>query len=164
MATVVHKPGPASKTLEQALAEMKQYAGKVGWFEDAKYLDGTQIAMVASAQEFGTGKIPPRSFMRTTSTEQAARWRAVAHDGAKKILDGKMTTKDAIERVCLQAVGDVKKKIASIMSPPLKPETVKARIKRQGLTKKKSLPITIAKPLVDTGEMLARLTHKVEKK
>ena len=52
---------------------------KVGWFEGAKYEDGTPVAYVAAIQEYGFVNIPPRSFMRTTVQEKKEAWKKLQY-------------------------------------------------------------------------------------
>lgn len=47
---------------------------QVGFPEGATEADGTSIPMVAASQEYGTGKIPPRPFMRTTVSQHSGEW------------------------------------------------------------------------------------------
>ncbi len=52
------------KRLQKALSAADKSDLQVGWFESAKYDDGTPVAGVAAIQEFGSAKnrIPPRPF------------------------------------------------------------------------------------------------------
>lgn len=163
MAQVKRVPGPAAAPLQKALAGLKGFVGKVGWFNTAKYPDGTPVAYVASIQEFGwpEGNIPPRLPMRSTSREKRDEWGGVAERASKAVLTGKLSPVQAMETLGLKAAGDIRKGIAAVMSPPLKVNTVKARLagKKQG----KVVSVTVAKPLVDSGHMLATLTNVVEK-
>lgn len=163
MAQVKRVPGPAAAPLERALAGLKGFVGKVGWFNTAKYPDGTPVAYVAAVQEFGypEGNIPPRLGMRSTSAEKRGEWGAVAGKASQAVLTGKSTGPQAMEVLGLKAAGDMRKHIAEVTTPPLKVNTVKARLagKKQG----KVVSVTVAKPLVDTGHMLATLTNVVEK-
>ena len=47
---------------------------RVGVLENATYPDGTPVAMVAFWNEYGTKRIPPRPFFRTTVSEQKKNW------------------------------------------------------------------------------------------
>ena len=179
---------PLAKDLKQSV---KGFAGKsirVGWFETAKYEDGTPVAYVASVQEFGHGAIPPRSFMRTTTAEKSATWAETAEKLVKRVADGKMTPEAAAEVLGAKAAGDVRKKIASIQAPPLALTTLILRKKKRagdtvtgktvGQVKRdvdfigprakgdKSLNVSgvSKKPLVFDGVLIGTLTHIVEGK
>lgn len=140
-------------------AGFKGIAAKVGFFESAKYPDGTPVAYVASIQEFGSGKIPPRSFMRTTIAEQGPEWTKQFGRAAVAIIKGKIEPAAALDQIGALAAADVKKKITQITSPPLQEATIAARRNRRA-DKKTTGKLT--KPLVDTGIMLASVTHVVE--
>ena len=151
-----------SVQVKTACEALNKLTGKVGWFETAVYPDGTPVAYVATIHEFGKPEqgIKARSFMRPTASEKAQEWKGHLIKGANAALVGKISARQAMEMISQAAAGDVRKTISNITSPPLKPETVKARLrgKKQG----KVVSITAAKPLVDTGLMLQTLTAVVE--
>lgn len=164
MAKVTRTPGPAADPLKKALATIAGTVGKVGWFASAHYGTGEPVAYIAAIHEFGSpeNNIPPRLGMRATATEKRPEWASVAARGAKAVLAGKMSAPQLMEAIGLKAAGDIRKHIAQVRSPPLKVDTVKARLrgKKQG----KVVSITAAKPLVDTGHLLATLSNTVEGK
>lgn len=180
MATIKQGNPKAFDALNARIKELADKQGKVGWFETAKYQDGKPVAYVASIQEFGSPEqnIPPRSFMRSTAIEEQTKWAETAASGAKQILAGKENSETAMQKIVLQAQGDVSKKIASIQDPPLSPITLGARkyraegIRVTGKTigeiaarlKAGTLDISgvSTKPLEDTGFMSATLTSIVE--
>lgn len=100
--------------------------------------------MIAAAQEFGTGKIPPRPFFRTMIKEHQKEWggqmgKLLVHTGynAEKTL-GLMGEIIA---------GELRQSVRDLTSPPLAPATVKAK--------------GFDKPLVDTGHMLNSVDYEV---
>ena len=133
---------------------------RVGFFETAKYPTGMPVAAVAAVQEFGysPGGIPARPFMRPTIAEQSAEWSRLFGRAAKAITDGKISAANAYEQLGALAAGDVRKTIAGITSPPLKPATIAARRRRYAQPDGK-----LDKPLVDTGIMIGSVTHLVTK-
>lgn len=139
------------------LAELGQLETHVGWFDSAKYPDGTPVALVATTQEFGSTKkrIPPRSFMRPAINEGRTEWSAAAASGFKAVAAGRYTAANVLDLIGSSAAGAVRQKISELNSPPLDPVTIAAR-KRKG--------IHGTKPLVATTLMLTTLTHKVERK
>lgn len=164
MPRVVRKPGPGEQVLKQFLDGIKgDKVGKVGWFESAKYNDGTPVAYVATINEFGCPEknIPARPTVRPTIAEQQGNWRRLAAQGAKAILAGRYTVAQVLEGIGLQAVGDIKKTISKLTSPALKESTVKNRLRRRA--DRKTIG-GLTKPLVDTGRMLNSLTNVVEDK
>lgn len=136
---------------------------KIGWFEAAKYADGTPVAYVASIQEFGAASegVPPRPFMRPTVVAQSQKWRDQIGKGATRVLEGKLSAVQVMEQVAGGAAGDVRKTIAAVTTPALKQSTVDARLRKKADGKTVG---SLTKPLVDSGLMLATLTHEVTTK
>lgn len=173
---VHRKPGAGGATLQRlqvALRELDGITGKTGWFETAKYADGTPVAYVAAIQEFGAvlrpddglglasqwmgenegpagGFIPPRPFMRPAVAKHGQEWMDLLAKGAKAALAGKFTAVEVMESVALRAAGDIGKQISAVMTPPLAPSTIAAK--------------GFSKPLVDTGLMLQSVTGIAEAK
>ena len=151
-------------TLQKALEELKQKKIHIGWLEGAKYPDGTPVAEAAAVQELGSQKdhIPPRPFFRPTIAARSNEWKKQYGDGSKAIFDGKETAGSVMQKIGLGIVGDVKKTISQITTPPLKSSTIEAR--RNRLKNGQGASSTIDKPLVDTGYMLNSLTSEVSDK
>lgn len=146
---VVRREGPGTAKVLAAIKGLDGLEGKTGWFETARYPDGTAVAYVATIHEFGTPRIPARPFMRPAVADHGGEWIKALADGARASLNGGPSPEAVLEIVTLQAAGNVAEKIAAVTSPPLKPVTVK----RKGS----------AKPLVDTGQMIQSVTGKVER-
>lgn len=151
----IRRTGNAS-AIKKVLEELGRKEIKVGFFESAKYTDGTPIAYVAAIQEFGHGPIPPRPFMRPAEQQNAAKWQAGIASGVKAALNGSVTIEHALEQVGMVAAGDVRKAIKAVTAPPLAVSTVQARQRR--LKSKKSAS---TKPLVDSGQMIQAVTSAV---
>lgn len=160
MGTVTRSSGPGRAAIEKMIAQSGTIS-KVGFFPSARYPDGTPIAEVAMQQEYGVPalNIPSRSFMRTTIDEQRNAWKKIVSDGSERVAEGKLTIHDVMEGVGGQAAGDCRKKIASIWTPKLSDYTIERRAEKAGMT-----PDEVShKPLVDSGAMLAHLTHMTVK-
>lgn len=171
----------AFEALDLKLKALEKVETRVGWFETAKYEDGTPVAYVASIQEYGHGPIPPRPFFRTTAAEQKTAWAEAAKQGAKAVLKGAVTARDVMDGIGERAQEDVKETINRITSPPLSPITlelramrhrdpelkvggklvgeVAAKVKEPGYQLAAGTP---EKPLVDTKLLLTTLTHTTE--
>jgi len=143
--------------LKNLAKRLESSEAQVGFFESARYPDGTPVAYVAAIQEYGypEGGIPPRSFMRSTIDERAKPWSKVVANGAKSVIQGNKEIADIMETIGLIASGDMRKKISKITQPPLKESTIKNR-RRKGNNS--------VKPLVDERILLPSLTHVVIKK
>ena len=151
-----------SDAIKKMLKDLESKQIQVGFFETAKYPDGTPIAYVAAIQEFGYGPIPPRPFMRPAELQNQNKWQAGIAMGVKAALNGVTTINDALVQVGKVAAGDVSKAIKAVTAPPLEKATVDARKRRLSKrSARKANPKTISKPLVDTGEMLQAVTSAV---
>jgi hypothetical protein len=131
----------------------QEFDGKsahIGWFEDAKYEDGTPVAEVAAQNEFGvpTEHIPPRPFMRPTVADKGMEWATNLGLGVVEVQDKNMTATQVLDAVGSGAAGDIQKTISLITSPAISAYTISKRLERGNAS---------IKPLVDTGQMLASL-------
>ena len=139
--------------LAASIAKLPKKRAAVGFFDTAVYPDGTPVAYVATVQEFGSGRIPPRSFMRSTISEQREAWQATLAQGSRRVLAGKLTADQVLDAFGQSVAGQIKEKIASIMAPGLADSTIAARLRRNN---------TSTKPLVNTGYMISSVDSKVE--
>jgi hypothetical protein len=155
--------GDAAKKLEIALRNLDGKVGKVGWFENSRYPEppNVSVAYVATIQEYGSpsNNIPPRPFVRPTMIDKRTEWLQIAASGAKAILNGNKTVDNVLEALGLKAAGDIRKTISLVLSPPLKPATIAARLRKRA---NKKVTGKLTKPLIDTGLMFATLTNTVE--
>lgn len=115
------------------------------------------VVQIAAKHEFGEG-VPQRSFIRSSFDENVARYRDASRNAfaatlryAIKNRDGNWTpkTSTALKRLGLLVEGDIKKKIAAGIPPPLTPYT----LARKGKNK--------TTPLIDTGQMRASIISVV---
>lgn len=182
MAEIKRSNPKAFETLALNIKELDGIETKVGWFESAKYEDGTPVALAAAANELGHGKTPPRSFMRPTAIEQKKAWSNLMRDGAKAVIAGKATVRSVFEALGTKAEGDIVKTISEVYDPPLSPITIELRAMKKanpslvvtartvGIAAKKvkqpgyMAPSGVStKPLNDTGLMIATLTSITDK-
>lgn len=108
---------------------------------------GLSMAEIAAANEFGTKTIPARPFMSTSFDENRAKINKAIQGEYSKILDGKSTTERSLGLIGLLGVKFIVQKIRAITSPPNSPRTIAI---------KKS-----SKPLIDFGQMVQSVRHKV---
>jgi hypothetical protein len=151
----VTRSGPGIAVLKAALSQLDGIEGKTGWFETAHYPGGPPVAYVATIQEFGTERIPPRPFMRPAVADDGSKWLNTLAGAAKVVLTGGMSASDAMEITVLQAASDVGKHIDAVVTPGLAPSTLANRARRGNKS---------SKPLEDTKQMLMSVTGKVEAK
>ena len=182
---VTRKDGPGKAILKRLADQAARQVAQVGFLPGGKAYPetGELVAAVAAKQEYGdpASRIPPRSFMRSTISERREEWRELVMDGCKMVAQGKLSIVDVLSGVGLQAEGDVVKKISEIWEPALSPVTIMIRkfkkenrdlhvspaVLKQAWLRVQAGETTEGiseKPLVDTGTMLAQITHAVVKK
>lgn len=165
--------------LEGVTEDMGTRVAQVGWFDTAKYPDGTPVAYVAAIQEKGSpgNGIPPRPFIRPTIEDQKAAWSKTIGDGLRQVILGKLTTEQVLDGVGLQAAGDIGAEIERGSFDPLSPITLMLRKMRDDdpslVVTGKTVGEAAARvaageegstrttPLQDSGLLLATLTHLV---
>lgn len=138
-------------TLERVPEEFEGLVAQVGFPSGKNYPDGTSVAYVAAIQEFGAPavNIPPRPFMRPTVAAHKDEWTKIIAKSIPQVVEGKKSAEDVLELVGIKASADIQETISKVSSPPLKPAT----IQRKGS----------AKPLIDTGLMVASVRNAVNK-
>ena len=164
MATVIRKSDARLwARLTSARKTLEGQDLKVGWFSTNRYEDGTPVAYVATIHEFGylKGGIPPRPFMRPTVAREEGNWRRFIAQESKKIIAGTQTVKNLFEMLGLSISGEIAKSISEVTSPPLLEATIKAKVRKMADAKTVG---ALDKPLVETGLMLATVTHTVGEK
>lgn len=120
---------------------------RIGFLENARYPDGTPVAMIAAIGNYGAPRagIPPRPFYTNMIAAKQGEWpRAIA--GLLKSTDY-----DALRTLQLTGeaiAGQLRQSIIDTNDPPLKPAT----IRRKGFSK----------PLVETGHMLNSVDYEVQ--
>jgi len=128
---------------------------------DGETADGKEptIAYIASCHEFGKGHNPERSFLRFVEATGAPM--KMLQEKAAEVCHGELTARQACEQVGLFTVGKVKERIRNGPFKPLNPDYEKRKLKKgahgSGLLSKTEKQ-TI---LVDTGQLIASITHKV---
>ena len=181
MGKVTTRSTEAMSGLKNLVENLPGKAAKVGWFESAKYEDGTPVAYIAAIQELGVPErsIPPRPTMRPTAAEKGStEWAKVMGEGATAVAEGRATVQQIYDTLGLLAAADVRKAISELTTPELSPVTLlarKARYAGERVAGKKigelhreasSGPVDLSgvstKPLVDSGIMVATLTNQTE--
>lgn len=165
--------------LDDVPAQFADKVATVGWFESAKYPDGTPVAYVAAIQELGAPaqRIPPRPFIRPAEAANKTAWVGLLSRGVKAVIDDRMSADDVLDGVGMQAAADIQQSIEHVNSPALSPITVLLRKwRREGrvitgatvgeaaaeLAKNPSAAGgQNADPLKDTGLLIATVSHAV---
>ena len=116
---------------------------------------GASVVEIGAIHEFGAGNVPERSFIRdTVDTYRAKYLKYMGASFRREVMDiakSKSTPAESItlKRLGLMVEGDMKKRIAQGINPPLKPETIR---------KKKS-----STPLIDTGQLRASIASEIRR-
>lgn len=110
---------------------------------------GLSMPAIAAANEFGTNKIPARSFMRTSFDDNIRSIQALIQREYELVTQGDKTAKKALGLIGLYVTGLIQKKIRQITSPPNSPVTIALK--------------GSSKPLIDFGQMVNSVTYVVTK-
>lgn len=167
------------KNIEKALKQLDGYEAKIGWFDNARYPDGTPVAYVAAIQEYGHGPIPPRLGLRGVPDKHRDEWKENAAIISKRVLAGQMTGLKGMQLLAEAVQNDVLDRITSNPPPPLKPLTLAIRRQRElgkkitgslvgelarKLDEGKYVPLSAnTRALDDTNTLISHLDNKVEK-
>lgn len=106
------------------------------------------VADVANYNEFGTWRIPARSFIGAWFDEYYPENRGHFTDALRAVVKGPLTLAQALAALGALFVGQVQRRIVQGIPPPNAERT----IQRKGSSK----------PLVDTGQLKSSITYKVE--
>lgn len=122
---------------------------KVGIQSDAgNYPEGgPSVADVATFNEFGTSRIPERSFIRSTMDKQRPALLVMNRKLFFEMSAGRMSTRRALNILGLKITSEIKKTITRLKTPPNAPST----IRRKGSSN----------PLIDTGQMRQSIRHEI---
>jgi hypothetical protein len=131
-----------------------------GFFESAKYANGTPVAYIAAIQEFGypEGNIPSRPFFRNAIKANGQKWGDVAGRLIESAIEGKISESQALEQLGSMIKGDIQESIIDGDFESLKQSTLVARQSR------KRTAGVANKPLIDTGHMMRSVDYTVEEK
>ena len=135
--------------LDAILSKIESGRVKVGFPEGNTnpYPDGTSVIEVALHNEFGTSRMPERSFMRSTINENRDAYMDIMRKLMKSVLDGKRSVDDGLEMLGVQVQGDMQQKISDISQPPNSAQTIALK--------------GSSNPLMDTDHMIQALTYEV---
>lgn len=115
------------------------------------YPDGTSVIEVGAVHEFGVGRVPQRSFLRSTIFENKRKYRDFIAALAKKMAKGTPAS-TAMGLLGTKVQSDVQAKFTDNDWPPLSEKAAAGR------RNKNKGSIT---PLVDTGHLRQSITYEV---
>jgi hypothetical protein len=138
--------------LKAALSEMAAKVAKpatlrVGFLSNARYPDGTPVAMVAAINEWGAPSRgqPPRPFFRRMIAKHVGEWPRAIGDLLKA---NGYDAEKALDLTGAAVAGQLRQSIVDLVDPPLAPST----IRRKGFSK----------PLVASGHLLQSVDFEVK--
>lgn len=141
------------RTLRRLFGARRPVTLSVGIHEDKgggaakEGADGLTVAQVGAFHEFGLG-VPRRSFIADWADENEARHKSQLAKMAKAVAKGAVPSVEVgLERLGNLYVGEVQRRIAAGIDPPLAQST----IDRKGSSV----------PLIDTGQLRSSITYKV---
>jgi hypothetical protein len=136
--------------LQRRMDAARNKVVKVGVPSGPVEADGTSMALVASAVEFGRPSInqPERPFLRGGVNDSLPAVRQVAEHGLRAVVEGTRSTEAVLETMGAVAAGSVKQYMAGDHFAPNAPATI---------AKKKS-----SQPTIDTASLRQSVTHVVE--
>ena len=105
------------------------------------------VGAVAVYNEFGTERIPERSFVRWTADNKRPKWYRLSEQLRKPVIMGQAPVPKALGLMGVTMQGDIQERISSNVPPPNSPETIA----------RKGSSIT----LIDTGQMRASVHYEV---
>ena len=129
----------------QKLYGMEVVAGMLK--DSGKAENGASYVDIATWNEYGTGRIPSRPFIRISADTNKAAWAKLAQQCVNGVIDGD-SPRDAAQVVGLRMVEDIRKVFGSSELKANAPSTVKKKGRNE--------------PLVDSGEMRRRVNFRVE--
>ena len=141
------KGGDKLEAALRAIAQKVSRPGtlRAGFLENATYPDGTPVALVAAANEFGTRRIPARPFFRNMIAAKSDEWApAIGHLLPQNDYDAPKVLALVGEAI----KGQVQQSIRDTNSPPLSPVT----IAKKGFDK----------ALIDTAHMMMSVGSEVK--
>ena len=109
---------------------------------------GGTVADVASIHEFGLGNVPERSFVRGWADENRQDNERTMRKIGEAVVRGDYGVNEGLERAGLVFAASMQQRIRGGIPPELSPAT----IARKGSST----------PLIDTGQLVSSITHKVE--
>lgn len=130
--------------------------------DEEKYPDGATVAEIATYHEFGYG-VPQRAFFRPTIDANRDQYATLCRQVLTRILGRRLRLRQGLALIGMRVQADVRAAITELRSPPLKPATIKAKLRKSGLRGRKAAAYVSggANPLIDTGHLRQSVTYQV---
>ena len=115
--------------------------------DSGKAENGASYVDIATWNEYGTGRIPSRPFIRISADANKAAWAKLAQQCVNDVIDGD-SPRDAAQVVGHRMVEDIRKVFGSSELKANAPSTIAKKGRNE--------------PLVDSGEMRRRVNFRIE--
>jgi hypothetical protein len=109
--------------------------------------EGGRALQVGSSNEFGTNRIPERSFVRAWADDKQRENEELMKRAAERTIEGTSPEK-ALDQLGSQFVASMKKRITGQISPPNDPATIAQK--------------GSSTPLINSGQLLNSINFKVK--
>jgi hypothetical protein len=149
MNTVTESDPNWDRELLKQLKRLEKNAVAVGIHADSGSHEesaGATVAEVGFYNEYGTAKIPERSFMRSTLKEKVKQYQAALKKVAKSAINNPSSARVNMGKVGQIVSNDIQNKIVSLRTPP----NAKGTIAKKGTTN----------PLIASGQMVNSIKWK----
>ena len=114
--------------IKKSIKNLKGKVVKIGVNEDqGEYPNGVKIALVGFWNEYGTSRIPQRSFIRSTLEENKRKIEAKRNKLLGQVLEGRVSETKALEQLGWMIKEMIKAKIEKLKDPKNAPSTVKGK-------------------------------------
>lgn len=148
---------------KEMLKKLQSAYVTIGIHENAgQYEDGTSVVNVALWNEFGTERIPERSFFRSALTENEGKINQWREEAISNIMEKGWTVKKALDMVGFRVQLLIQNKIKSNVPPPNAPSTIESK-QRSGVSPKSGFKPGFESrtgTLIDSGLMLRSVTFR----
>ncbi len=134
----------------------------VGILQDEKRDDGFSMVDLAVVHEYGSkdGRIPQRSFIRSTCDEKRHDHAKVMAQLQQKCIAGKLTMAQALTTIGEVVSKDMVQTINNGIEPGLAESTEKAKLRSLKKQNRKASGVGF-RPLIESGKLKGSITHEV---
>lgn len=149
--------------IQREVAKLRGAVVTVGIHGDDAGRDGGTLTnpQIGAIHEFGSGRIPERSFLRST-VDGSDLIATTAEQSASDVAHGKASADKAANRLGVVAVGAVKRTIQSRIPPPLSQQTLERRAAKGAHGGGLASMGGAATPLIDSGQLIQSIQYRAE--
>lgn len=116
------------------------------------------VGQVAADMEFGTERVPSRSFLRTPVDNAMGEINSLRETLVEEIIAGRLAIADALQQLGFFMSNRIKNTIYQGIKPELRPST---RAAKRTERKNKGVSPTPDTPLMDTGTLVSKVGYEV---